>query len=456
MVEKLKLLDEFENAEIIKEYLNNDDDELTFTVRDSSAFIKDYYNSMLREITFENSQVTLNDVPAEDGVWWVQYETMKLTKQGNSYVLEFTHIFEDEHYVIKFDNITATVKAFKAEDDEIFQTYQHSPWDYIAALACNINEHFKYRLANEKEKKILGLVKYFANEIYVSNSVPAELYKLIEKHGLEEVLKPPYIFTHPYLCKKKFEPLWRDVFALFSESQEDLPSYSDESIPEADFENHKHLITERMEAWGYTGTYPDFYKKGRLMKPTLFKTYDLTYVTTFEKFVEHHIHCYSYFENDVIQTVFYVGTAFNKKDEDKTDIYSTMFDCGGKAVFSVLSTTWVSIFCDCSYDSMTRMVVKAAVKRANLQKADKDDRMFRSIGENRFKPNYGLLILAFVMFTVGFSLIFPLLSIILDGDTLSEVAAAVREKPVLAAIGPIGGLAATALLALFDYLSGKK
>lgn len=449
------MLSTFESGNLVELYFL-DEDEIIFSVRNSGAFFEDYYSSVFRKITFENSQVTLNGNPLPDGDVQISYDTVHMFKQKDTYVLEYIDYFQNEHYVINFDSISVILKAYKADDDDSIHLFLRTPWEHIEALAYNINEHFTYGIANEKEKKIFGIVKHLVKEKYVDNSIPAELYELIKKHRLQKVIRPPYDFSRSYLCEKRFEPLWRDIFALISESQKGLPSYYDETIPEADFENHKQLITERMNKWGYTGTYPDFYKKDRLMKPTLFKTYGLTYINAFEKFVEHHIHCYSYSDGEIIQTVFLVGTIFNKRSDDKTDIYSTMFNCGGRAVFSVLSTTWVSFFCDCSYDSMTRMAVKAAVKRANLQKADKDDRMFRNIGENHFKPNYGLLILSFVLFTVGFSLIFPLLSIILDGDTLSEVAAAVKEEPVLAAIGPIGSFAATSLLALFDYLSGKK
>lgn len=450
--EIMEILDTFENSQVIKDFFS--DDEFVFSVCNSSIFFEDYYSSVFRKIIFENSKATLNGNPLPDGDVNILYDYMQMNRQNGSYVLELMSYFENKHYIIKFDNISVKLKAYKAESDFNFLWSAKTPWQFVNILACNINAHIKCGVANDKERKILGLVKHLAGEKYVDNSIPAELYKLIEKHRLKNVIKPPYDFSQSYLCKKMFEPLWRDIFSLISETQKDLPSYFEENISKEEFQKHKQLITEQMKSQGYIGTYPDFYKKDSVIKPVLYKTYGLCYVTAIEKHAVHHIRCYSFKDNEYIQTTFFVGTIFNKRENDKTDIYSTMFNCGGKAVFSVLTTDTASLSGIYSYEGLTKRAVKAAVKMADLKKADVEDNKFKRERYNGL--NSLQLMLTFILFSAGFSLIVPLLLIILERSTISEVAVTLKSEPILATIGIVVGFATTFLLGLLDFLSSKK
>ena len=211
-----------------------------------------------------------------------------------------------------------------------------------------------------------------------------------------------------------------------------------------------------MNKWGYTGVYPDYYKKDSIKKPTLLKTYNLSHVIAYEKFVEHHIHCYSFENENVIHTTFFVGTIFNKKDTDTSDIYSTMFVCGGRAVFSILSTINAGAMDKASYEIRTRNAVKAAVKKADLKKTDKDDYYFKSLFERNARLNFKALIFMLVFFSVGFSMIAPVLLIVLEGCSFSEIVAIMKDEPLFILTGIIGGFVATFLVALFEWLSGKK
>lgn len=450
-------LEKFDNADILKDCFLSRINTFDLKAQNSAIYIEEYYNSVLKKIIFENSEIYLNDNVITDEKIKICCDTIQLTEENGSYILEMTNLFTDEHYKIKFDNITVSLKAYRAESDYLCWSFVKTPWDYITALANNINEHLNYGIANQKEKQIFGLIKLLTGEKFSDiNSVPSELYNLIEKHNLKKVIKPPYDFTKPYLCKKKFEPFWRDIFNLISESQRELPSYFDETVSKEAFESHKQLITEQMNALGYTGTYPDYYKKDSVMKPTLLKTYNLSHVVAFEKFAEHHIHCYSFENGGVIQTTFFVGTIFNKNEHDKTDIFSTMFDCNGKAVFSILSTTFAEEMNAETYENRTQKAVKSAVKKSDLKKSDIDDYFFKSPVDAIEILNLKTLLLAFIMFSFGFSLIVPLLLIILEGSTISEVVEFMKSEPFMMFFGVIGGFVATFLVALFEWLSGRK
>lgn len=453
----MKKLEKFENADFLKEYFSSENQMFDLKVRNAAVYIEEYYDSVLRKITFENSELYLNGVVLSEGNVDICYDTIQIAEENGSCILEITNHFTNEHYKLKFDNISVLLKAYSAESDYLFWLFVNTPWDYVVSLANSINAHLNYGIANQKEKRLLGLIKHLIGEQFADiDSVPAVLYDLINKHNLQNAIKPPYDLTKPYLCKKKFEPFWRDIFYLISDSQKGLPSYFEETVSKEDFEKHKELITVQMNSWGYKGTYPDYYKKDSITKPTLFKTYNVSHIVACEKFVEYHIHCYSFENNDVIQTAFFVGTIFNKKDTDTSDIYSTMFDCSGKAVFSILSTIFAGVMNEKTYESWTKNAVKAAVKKADLNKADKDDYYFKSIFERNVGLNFKALLLMFVFFSFGFSLIAPLLLIILEGNTISEVITFLKTEPLLLLFSVVGSFITTFFIALFEWMSGKK
>lgn len=453
----MKTLECFENADYLKEYFSTEIRELLFETDASSAFIEEFADSVFRRITFENASIFLNGNTLNGKHEGIYYDFIRLTQENGVYVFEAVNCMADVTLTVRFTNLSVNLKAYSAESDSQFWLFVNTPWDYLAALANGINAHLKYGLANPKEEELFGIVKHLLGEkIAGIDAAPAQIYQLIEKHNLKDVAKPPYDFTKPYFCKKKFEPLWRDIFALICESQEGLPSYFEERVSKEAFEKHKQLITEQMNAWGYTGSYPDYYKNDSTIKPTLLRTYNLSHIIAFEKYTEHHIHCYSFGNSGIIHTAFFVGTVFNKNNTETSDIYSSMFDCNGRAVFSILSTLFTGNMSEQTYEEWTKNAVKAAVKKADLKKADKDDFHFKSIFERGVKLNFLFLLLVFVMFSVGFSLIAPLLLLVLEGDTLAEIFTFLKSEPLLLALGPIGGLLATVILAVVELAAAKK
>lgn len=453
----LKALEEFENSDYLKEYFSSEMRLFEPEVDGSSVFIEEFTDCVFRKITFENATAYINGNPFTQGHSDIYYDFISLKKEDSGYILEAADYTMDCVCTVSFSDISVTLKAYSADSDSRHWLFVNTPWDYLSALANGINAHLKYGLANPKEERLFGIVKHLLGEkIAGIDAVPSQIYQLIEKHNLKNSAKPPYDFTKPYFCKKKFEPLWRELFALLCESQEGLPSYFEERVSKEAFENHKQLITWQMNALGYTGTYPDFYKKDSTMKPTLLRTYNLSHIIAFEKYTEHHIRCYSFSNGGVIHTAFFIGTVFNKNDTETSDIYSSMFDCNGRAAFSILSTVFTGNMSEQTYEAWTKNAVKAAVRKADLKKADKDDFHFKSIFQRGVKLNFGILLLVFLMFSVGFSLIAPLILIVLEGDTLPEIFAFLRSEPLLLAFGPIGGLLATVMFAVVELAAAKK
>ncbi|MBO5360185.1 MAG: hypothetical protein J6B25_05005 [Clostridia bacterium] len=112
--------------------------------------------------------------------------------------------------------------------------------------------------------------------------------------------------------------------------------------------------------------------------------------------------------------------------------------------------------CNLFYELWTKRAVKAATKKSELKKLNKEDCHFKSIFERNFNINLLGVMLTFVLFSVGFSLIVPLLLIILEGNTITEVISVLKSKPILMPVVVVGGALASCLLVLIEWLGSKK
>ncbi len=455
--ELFEKLNVFENSDFLKDFFYSEETLFEPDISADKAVIEEYSDSVFRRITFESAEVYHNGNPVIDQKLDISYETIQLIADNDTYILEFKEFYQGDVYRIKFSNISVLLKAYSALEDSFSWLFIETPWDYVTAIAGNIYSHLNYGVANQKEKKLTALISHLVGEKLIDAvTIPPMLYDLIKKYNFHNVIKPPYDLKKPLLCQKKFEPFWREVYNILAESQEDLPSYFEETVDTEDVNKHKRLIKEYMNSLGYEGEYPDFYKKDRVIKPTLLRAYNLSYVVGFEKFAEHHIHCWSFKNVDVIHTVLFSGVIFNKNNGEKTDIYSTMFDCKGKASFGILSTANAGAMNPHTYEEWTKKAIDAAVRKSELKKAEEDDYFFKNIFSRNHTLNLKFLALIFIIFTVGFSLIAPLLLILIDGRSIYEVIIFLKEEPIFLSFSVIGGVLATALIALVEWISSKK
>lgn len=456
--ELFEALNDFDNADYIKDYFESNNNSFVLNITQSQAKLVEFAESVLRELTFESAEVWIADGKRlSDSVTSIDYDAIYLTKNDDSYLIEFKDYHNDLGCQIKFSNLSTVFKAYNAVADSIFIPLIDTPWQYIKAIADNINAHLESGLATDKEKRISALVRHIAGIRLVEGvTIPPQLYELIKKYNLHNVLKAPFDLLTPALCKKKYEPFWREIFNMLVESQEGIPSYLEDSVSKEAFENHKNLITERMNSLGYNGTYPDYYKKDRVMKPTMFRSYNMSYVVSCEKYAEHHIHCWSVWQDGVINTNIMAGVIFNKSDDAVTDIYSTMFDNNGKSAFSIISTLYCESMSAETYVENTKRITEAAVRKAELKKQEKTDYDFNNVLTRDKKLNIFALLIVFVLFSLGLSLIAPLLLIIMDGKSISEIFTFMKENPVFSYIGMGGGAFATVIFAWLEWRSTKK
>lgn len=458
--ELFRTLENFEKAEFLKEYFSSDDNLCSLNTKNEKVCIEESSDTVLRKITFEKAELFRNGNRLNQGRYEVYYDIIMLTSYEGYYQMEMVDYLNDNCYRIKFSDITVLIQPYNALEDSFrwpSTGLSENPWLHLFSIANNINAHLTYGVANQKEKEISGLIKFLAEvEFEGFDYVPSQLYPLLEKYNLKNKIKAPVDLLKRNLCNKKYEPFWREIFNLLVESQAELPLYFEENISPKNKTEYKQLVNQQMNRNGYEGEYPDYYKKDCVIKPSLIRSYGLSYVVAFEKYVEHHIHCEPVIDNDVVNTAFAVGLSFNKKVEDKTDIYSTMFDCNGKTTFSVISTQFAADMSATNYIDLTTKAVNAAVRKADLKKAEKEDIQFKNWLTRFPKINIKTLLLIFVMFSVGLSLIVPILLMSVDNSTLAETFAFMKSNPFFFLFGIFGGLFATLLIALFEWMSIKR
>ncbi|MBQ5626140.1 MAG: DUF3878 family protein, partial [Paludibacteraceae bacterium] len=66
------------------------------------------------------------------------------------------------------------------------------------------------------------------------------------------------------LNRRKYEPLWREIYKLISASQCGYPDAVPVLCNKEILHETREKIQKRMEAHGYSGNYPDFMKKGSI------------------------------------------------------------------------------------------------------------------------------------------------------------------------------------------------
>lgn len=276
-----------------------------------------------------------------------------------------------------------------------------NPWDYLGVLSDSIcaksDIHREY--LNEKEKSLIPLLRDIVEIEYPnfeSEEVPSfnELESLFKQYDCGEAIKLLHKFkvlrlenrsVHKLyktfrklvnlLSKKKYEPIWREVFEKIKESQKEYPSKVEMLCDRNLLNDTRAEIQKLMKDKGYEGTYPDFIKQGKINNVRLAQAYNTTYFVGFEKNVKHFVHCVELFEGNGTLTIqFLCGASLLKKDGDEKDVFGCMFDAKGRRFFSVLQH---HIPLDREYDGEmcdVARAVAAAVKKAELLKLNKAER----------------------------------------------------------------------------------
>lgn len=427
--DEVKAFNDMLNEDMLYEY----EEYKPIKVRDGKAYFS------FDDIGFD-STVILDLVPNEDddkqnydicGEPFYDFEIRKINEIYRLSMMatcwnEKNDDLEDKNIVLEFVGAQVQNTNYNATDDSAID----SPWRLLWRMADGICRRADTPMneLNEKEKELLPLLREISSiGSYKEEKISLPLFKalliqygygkllpLIEKienkTGLSIELKDQ-LFNK--LSEVKYIDLWRDIYGKIQDSQAEYPYRGIKDVDGIDY--IRNTIQKRMEGHGYSGDYPDFYKKGSINGLHVERSYGLTYFVFREKNVMFRVHFVeSKLENHFCLEI-NIGTAMLKNGETVNSIYECSFNAKGKRLFH--QTTQYKFRYEPVYRTVTDIatgssletVIDAAVKRAELKKFTKEERKAYSEFGNGILLNIGVALFSGLFFAVfmtfGFMLI---------------------------------------------------
>ena len=252
---------------------------------------------------------------------------------------EFCSDDEPLSCVVTFSGATMEYIICRVEPLNCLQT----PWAYLISAADAIlekNELLPHTL-NDKERALLPLLTelsgFFSNETaaplltaMAEEEGCTKLYRLLNKcrgsvQGFERLQLE--------LSHARSEPLWRRIAGLLAESQIGYPVKNEGFSAPSGMDAIRAQITDILHANGYTGTYPDFEKRGPLSRTCVAASGH-----PFVKMRDHlllrgrpgiyRIHCREHFYTHIPGILLECVSQFPKRGEPELDRIACMFDHG--------------------------------------------------------------------------------------------------------------------------------
>lgn len=460
--------------------LTTNDNTLKITVEDTPAYI--------RTLTLKNADGYKALTNANCG-YYMNELNMDFLKEENRY--RFYGKFEDledgsdKSFQITFEACETDVQVFNAMEDS---TTWSDPWEIIvgAAYAIVMKSELPGAYCSPMEISLLPLMKELSElqGIDITHNAPKPfplLKNISERYGhkkmsdlitkLEKTSPAEFAYhnisqkLHHEICLKKYEPMWREIYSKITESQKEYPLKAELFCPPDLLTKTRTEIQSLMESHGYTGTYPDFFKAGKLKGIHLETSYNMTYFVGMEKHAEYYIHCFeSFSENNALTVGFLCGAAFLKKSEktEDIDIYSCLFNAKGKRISHFMNCSISLEEADINNKSNIETWVTIAVKKAECRRLNKKEK----------KEYYGLFIPGFKfslgmflgMFIIGggmfgilmtlFCMITCIITSIIAGSftTLSELMSSVPWGVILA----IGWIGFGGIMGILEVMARRK
>lgn len=335
----------------------------------------------------------------------------------------------------KFTDAVVETTVYDATESTILIT---EPWSALSHWGTNIIEknEVSSSLLNEKEKELLPILKeidYIQSPgFYTENPGPLnfpKLKSLAQKYNAEKLItllekleskkeknKRALLLSDTVsaeMNKKCYEPMWREIYNKFVDSQKEYPKKTNTGFPEKDLKEIRTKVQNLMHTNGYKGTYPDFYKTTDLKSLRSANSHGEIFTIFREKDVCLYIKCIEeIFCDGNILIQFLTGTALNKKDNDTVDVFSCLFNNRGKLFNNCV--TWDNQ--DDDYKSIEKTVF-IALKKAELKKLTKEEQE-KTKTENLVSiPLYLGMGLTFgILFTLLFAIFVFFFVLLIDGS----------------------------------------
>lgn len=275
-------------------------------------------------------------------------------------------------------NLQTICIDYTARQIPVFQ----APWQLLhsAAMALLQKAEATDVSLNQEEEALLPLATEIAELLWKEPYSCPLLRELAASYGLPRVEKLLAALeesdckhrqrkVHQLIslfCKQNCEPLWRDIYGRFRASQKDYPFWTDLECPPDVLSRMRDRIQTLMKARGYEGTYPDFFKIGKLTGFRIVRSPDGVRFIGRAKRTVFRVSCVeSAQETGCVNIQFVSGTAFLKEGETADDIYACLFRAKGRRLFR---TNSVCIPFEGAKPRDLALNVRIAAKRAELQK----------------------------------------------------------------------------------------
>ncbi|MBQ4600498.1 MAG: DUF3878 family protein [Oscillospiraceae bacterium] len=344
----------------------------------------------------------------------------------NTVIRDFSLTHEDQRYQLCFrtqDSDAAVALSCTGFDTEFLHfnamggaAQWQTPWEYLVSTAAALRPKivlFPER-CNAQEQALLPLLTeltylppYNASAATGAAAFPC-LKEIAGKAGCKTVVKRLEKLEKQALPGKRFrslaekltarlnklrqEPIWRNVYGRLLESQEEYPGKAEVVCPPALLEATRSQIWQRMEQYGYGGSYPAFRRKKFLPGLHLEESYGLLYWAGMKRKTRFRIQCFETVENNVPVIRFVTGTALLKGRQSAKDIFACLFNAKGRRFSS--STTYPLPLSEDAPDAALAQHIKAAVKKAALRPLSGKEK--KAIGQKN-KAGFGAFMKSFAM-----------------------------------------------------------
>ncbi len=217
------------------------------------------------------------------------------------------------------------------------------------------------------------------------------------------------------LCDQSVEPLWREVFDEICASQAVYPDKAEECCPSPVLIATREAIQAQMARLGFSGEYPNFVKEGPLQGVHLEDSYDTPYVLGPKARMVSRIHCIETVVDRELTVQFLCGTALLNDSEETKDIYSCLFNAGGRRLFHHTEYSTLLYEPDFEYTPQELgLCVSVAAKKAQLQRLTKDEQhTYSGMREASLRTFLMFLIVVGGVFGLAMTAIFMLLAVLL-------------------------------------------
>lgn len=290
-----------------------------------------------------------------------------------------------------------------------------TPWDYLCKSAQAITGRAVRCEAEEALLPLLREISALAAPNGDTTGFP-ELKTILQQHSCKKGVRlagklektKPGSKKYAALTKKlldtlnkaRWEKVWREVYNKLEASQTEYPGKADALCPPALLRHVRGEIWQRMEQYGYSGSYPAFRRKKFLPGLHLAQSYGVCYWAGMKRNTRFRIHCFETVEDGQLRVRFVTGTALTRRNEKIKDIFSCLFNANGRRFRNEVECT-VSLDAQ-QPEADLAQYVKAAVKKAALRPLSRKEK--KAVGQTN-KAGFGTFLKEFFLCGGSFALL---------------------------------------------------